>query len=280
MRTDAWGDSILRADKQLIELFLVGYNRLVGDKYAVQEWPDETERLRPAVDAIAGNARGLTIAIEHSLIQPYFGEKDDTQIFHRVFFPLQTDPSLKFSEYDIELCPKVGAVPKGVDWDEAGKVIRQWVASEAGRFPVGESVQQIRGLPFEINVLVLKSETVLGQVFVGRSGMPETFKTVIRTAFLKKLPKLVSCEASRRILLFEEDSTQYGSAQIASIVEALELEFPHLVTLHEIWVADTVSQESGDLRFCQVWPGGVTRRVYVRRNPAGTIKVWQRRYGM
>jgi hypothetical protein len=258
---------VLKADKQLIVYFLAGYNHTTGQEYEVSEWPDHKEHRQPAIDAVARNAKEQTLAIEHTLIQPYEGEKTDTRILHQVFVPLEHDLTLRFQDYDIELYPKVGVIPKGLAFDKARNAVRQWVESRADEFPFGESTQRIDGLPIEVNVVVQKHETLLGQVFVGRSDMPNTLRNVIETALSRKLPKLASSEASGRVLLLEAESVQHSPGLIAQAIESLEPQFPLLSKIDEIWVADTASQESGQLCFCQIWPHGVTSRVYVCLKP-------------
>jgi hypothetical protein len=262
----------LRPDKQLIELFLVGYNRVTGDGYAVSEWPDEMESTRPAVDAIAADAQGRTIAIEHTLVEPFLGEKNDTIVFRRVFLPLEGDPSLRVAGYDIEVWPAVGGVLYGVGWDQVASDVKNWVASQKDHFPVGRSIQRVPGLPFELAILILKEPNPEGQLFVGRSGMPETFDLVIERALTRKLPKLAESLAGLRILLLEKDNVPRGYTTVTRIVDALRPKFPQLEAVDEIWTANTTSlQQSGHAFFYQVWPGGVTRKAYVRRILGGTM---------
>lgn len=248
---------MLRADKQLIELFLVGYNGLVGDEYAVQGFPDETERRRPAVDAIARNSQGQSIAIEHTFAEPFLGEKNDTVIFRHVFVPLEADPSLRVPGYDIEVWPEVGDVPNGVSWDRVATAVRDWFVSQREYFPVGRSIQRVPGLPFELDILILKDSNPEGQLFVGRSGMPQTFDLAIERAPKKKLPKLVECSANVRILLLEKDNIPRGYTTVTRIVETLRPKFPQLEDVDKIWIANTVSlQQSGHVFFYQVCPAG------------------------
>jgi hypothetical protein len=258
---------VLKADKLLIVHFLAGYNRMTGQEYEVYEWPDEKERHQPAIDAVARSPKGQTLAIEHTLVQPYEEEKTDTQIFHRIFVPLEHDSTLRFQDFDIELYPKVGAIPKGLEFDKVRNAVRHWVKSRADEFPFGESSQRIDGLPIEVNVVVQKHETLLGQVFVGRSDMPNTLPNVIETALARKIPKLASREASRRLLLLEAESVQHSSGHIAEAIESLEPQIPLLSEIDEMWVADTTSQKSGQLCFFQIWPHGVTSRVYACLKP-------------
>jgi hypothetical protein len=272
----------MRADKQLIELFLAAYNRLGGDDYAVLEWPDEVEHHRPSVDAIAGDSRGRTIAIEHTLAEPFLGEKQDTQIFNKVFVPLESDSSLRVAGYDLELWPAVGAIPNGVDWDEIATQVRSWFNAEKDHFPDGKSTQRIQRLPFDLEVFILKDANPDGRVFVGRSGMPETLDLVIEKALKRKLPKLVETLTNSRLLLLEKDNVPGGYVAVTRIIEALEPQFPQLQRVTGIWIANTVSlKQSGHAFFYHVWPGGVTRKVYVRRDSEAApervevIRFWQ-----
>ena len=41
--------------------------------------PEEADRTKKAVEAIATNSKGDSIAFEHTLIQPFVGDKTDTQ---------------------------------------------------------------------------------------------------------------------------------------------------------------------------------------------------------
>jgi len=191
-------------DKQLIGHFLVGLNRVGDSDFRLKSYPDN-DSSKPNVDAIAESARDQTrtIAIEHTLIEPFLEEKYDADRFWRVFGPLETDAALKFPDYDIVLYFQVGTLPNRFNADETCKRTASWVVSESGRWPFGESIHRIPGLPFEVNVVVDKKETVLGRVFVGRTGMPVASENVIESRFEAKLFKLVSCPASRRILLLE-----------------------------------------------------------------------------
>ena len=64
-------------DKDRIGFWLRLYNRLEGETYAVESWPD-ADSSKPNIDALCRNAAGQTLAIEHTLIEPYSGNKADT----------------------------------------------------------------------------------------------------------------------------------------------------------------------------------------------------------
>lgn len=63
--------------KTLTEGWLRLYNRLNSFAYTVIEWPDENQRNRQAIDALCEDPLGNRLAIEHTLIQPFTGAKED-----------------------------------------------------------------------------------------------------------------------------------------------------------------------------------------------------------
>src|SRR5437588_11432592 len=110
----------MKRDERLVRLFLEKYGRDSGQSYEIKELPDNVIRNLPAVEAIAKDRYGNSLAIEHTLVQPFMDERDDAQSFLAVFAPLETDASLSVPEYDITLWVSVGAVPKGLGWNDVG----------------------------------------------------------------------------------------------------------------------------------------------------------------
>jgi hypothetical protein len=80
-------------DRKLVHHFLDTYNRARGKSFSVSSWPDDTNRNAPAVDAIATDGP-LTMAIEHTLIQPFVDERHESDIFNQVVDSLEDDPKL------------------------------------------------------------------------------------------------------------------------------------------------------------------------------------------
>ena len=59
-------------ERKLLNMFLSKY----GD-YPKRDYPEDRERSKKAVDVIAENREGNTLAIEHTLVEPFLGERDD-----------------------------------------------------------------------------------------------------------------------------------------------------------------------------------------------------------
>lgn len=110
-----------KRDIELVKLFLEHLNSRYGTDYAVTALPDETERSKKAVEAIATDSNGNSIAFEHTLIQPFVGDKTDTQPLLKVFAPVEVNPDCKLPEYDITVSVPVGAVRKGLEAQLASK---------------------------------------------------------------------------------------------------------------------------------------------------------------
>lgn len=252
---------LTRPDQKLVALFLPEYNKATGGTYEVKDWPDQSD-----IEAIALDQSGSRLAIEHTLIQPFVGEKDDAQPFLAAFSRLEQDRALRVPEYDIAVWVPIGSIPKGVKWDYVGVKVREWLLVNKETLPVRRSQQQIPGLPFDLIIVADKIELPghPGSLSLGRYGMPNTFAEVVRKALCTKLPKLISTQAEKRILLLEKDNLPHGYVEIALSIESMEAEFPDLRHIDQIYVVNTVAWETENvLFFYAVWPGGVGLRFRV-----------------
>src|SRR5882762_450263 len=262
----------MRKDQQLVETFVCGYNRVVNGSFRICDWPDVTERRLPAVEAIAKDNQSRTLAVEHTLMQPYAGEKEDTNKFRQVFCFLESDQSLRLDGYDIQLWPPVGAIPKGISWRNARETIEFWLRRNRKNFPAGTSVQRVLGLNFELSMFVKKEPHSEGSLTVGRSTVPNTLKEVISTALDRKLRKLVATNADKRILLLEME-IPIDEQIIAQTLESLSGSFTDLKNIDEIWVVDTFLWErTGTCWFKKVWLDGVST-IFEMFAPSGSSEL-------
>jgi hypothetical protein len=62
-------------DKDVIHHWLRLHDRLKSETYQVESWPDD-DSSKKNVDALCRDAEGRTLAIEHTLIEPYPGHKE------------------------------------------------------------------------------------------------------------------------------------------------------------------------------------------------------------
>jgi hypothetical protein len=80
-----------RDDIELVKMFLAGFKDENGCTYKLKVRPDVAERKEKAIEAIAESEDGRTLAIEHTYIQPFEGERADAVPFQTVFEQLRTD---------------------------------------------------------------------------------------------------------------------------------------------------------------------------------------------
>jgi hypothetical protein len=249
----------MKRDQKLVSLFLEEYTKIGGEAFQVKEWVDDAERNKPAVEAIAvDESTGKRLAIEHTLLQPFEGEKEDSHRFLTVIGNLEKDDSLRVPRYMISINFQVGAIPKGVNWTEVNKTLDRWIRENVAKLDDDQSNQTIRHDNLEIQTKISKMtlpHNEKGILVFSRGKPPDSLPDVMRTAFKKKLPKLVGTHADKRILLFEQNSLLHGNGDIHEVVKTLEPEFDDLKQVEEIWLVGTVGWESDDfLWFTRIWP--------------------------
>jgi hypothetical protein len=261
----AMKDQEMKRDAKLIEFFVKGYADLTGTRQVVKERPDEAERKEPAIDAIAEDEEKRTTAIEHTLVQPFEGQRADDPPFNTVFERIQKDKSLLIPGRLIELWSPAFAIPKGVDWNQVGDKVCEWFRIAAQNFPPdAEFSYAVPDLPFRLvlHVQTMEIPDTPGVVSAGRI-MPKDrpFGDVIRKALRGKLPKLVAVRANRHILLLEDASMALGLVQVTRELDSCWDDFPQLKDVDAVWICKTAGWDNSRVVwFLHIWPGGVRER--------------------
>jgi len=263
----------VQRDKQLVQLFVGGYNGVMSSSYEIRSWPDVVERTAQAVEAIAVDDAGARLAIEHTLLQPFVKERDDSQRFLAAIAPLEKDTALVQEKWDIDVITAVGAVPTGVKWEEVFQNVRAWLRNNLELLPPGVSTHRVEGLPFDLFISIQKTYVPdsSGSFFVMRHLPPDTLDEVMRIAFSRKIPKLTSTKAERRVLLLEKADIVNSYARIREVIEKVGPEFSEFSNLDEIWLVDTVAWETENvLFFYELWPTLKGRKF--RFSPASEVR--------
>jgi len=130
-------------EDRFIKLFLSAYD---GGSWADADSvkPDAMDRTNPAVDQIAKRkSDGKTIAIEHTIIEPFVQEKEDFASFSRSdFLSIEQDQSLLVPGIWIEVFVPVGTLrnqPKDVR-DAIVRSVHAWL--KANRLNLAEGTAQ------------------------------------------------------------------------------------------------------------------------------------------
>ena len=184
--------------------------------------------------------------VEHTLIQPFVGEKDDARRLLTAIAPLEADQSLCIPGKSLVVSVPVWAIPKGPDWKLVGEKVIAWFREARISIPDGQSIHRVPDVGFELTLQINKSGSPYpeGRVYVMRSDMPKDFKSVVRKALEDKLPKLAGTPADRRILLFELDNVPRSPMEITDALEILRGEFPALDRVDEIWCPLTAARDN------------------------------------
>jgi len=255
----------VKRDQQLVLHFLSAFNRHHGTSFRVVRRPDEENRQTPAVEAVACDDDGTTLAFEHTLIEPFEGEKDDSNRFMRVFGSLEGHTSLMKTGCNVNLYVKVGAIPNGVKWDALSIQVREHLAKIIPSIGEGRRVESIPavGFPLMIDVDIERhGAEEEDHVWISRTLPADSLAAIVRRALDRKLKKLVAELATRRVLLLEKADFVHGHSKIRVAIDEMAHDFPELAQVDEIWLVITGSWETEDvLFFSELYPNVMDRRL-------------------
>lgn len=206
-------------ERPIIEMLLSEYENGTW-KGASLEWLEDKER--NAVEVVATKGHGETVALEHTLIEKFVGEKDDNQSLMCAFARIDKNPDLVLPQRDLEVVIEVGALQKGYDWNAIGEELLVWLKANHEAAPYGNSkhIARLGGkskkepLSLTISLHCRKTPGIEGSCLLLRDSVPQTLDKVIEKALKNKIPKLLRTEADKHILLLERDQVSNGSGKI------------------------------------------------------------------
>jgi hypothetical protein len=213
---------------------------------ALLDWVEE--KADGAVEVIATRPDGTQLALEHTLIQPFVGEKFDSEVFSRAFVRIEKNPALTLPERNLDVIIPVHAIPKGYDWDEVGKDLLDWLLENHPAAPqeglsshvVTVAATSKNGpLALPITLRTMQLPGMAGSCLIARDKMPGDLEFIVEKALRTKIPKLVATAADKRILLLERDQIALGDHEIYRQIVKLRGAFPDLARIDEIWIANT-----------------------------------------
>ncbi len=237
-----------------IKLFLSAYeNGSWADAALVK--PDAIERTNPAVDQIATRrSDGKTLAIEHTIIEPFVSDKEDLASFQVTFLGIEKDESLLVPGRWMQVFVPVGTLrnqPQEAR-DAIVQAVHCWIKLNRLIVPDGNSqhVCPIPGVPREpplditlsIRVEPLQggSAAERGSLHVRRQEVSSSLGDVIEKALKKKTPKLANTTADKRILLLERQHMNLSPQRMLGEIEKRRPSFPDLAGVDEIWIIETI----------------------------------------
>jgi hypothetical protein len=210
------------------------------------DWVEEKQD--GAVEVIATRTDGRQLALEHTLIQPFVGEKFDSEVFMRAFGRIEKNPALTLPERHLDVIIPVHAIPKGYNWDEIGQDLLNWLLTnhtaapqegEASHVVPVAATSKNGPLALPITLLTMHLPGMSGSCLIARDKMPGDLEAIVEKALRTKTPKLVAAAADKRILLLERDQIALGDSEIYRQIVKLAPAFLDLARVDEIWIANT-----------------------------------------
>ena len=233
-----------RREHTLIELFLSAYehNSWV---HCRRDWLEMKED--GAVEVLPTRSDRKTLAIEHTLIQPFVEDKEDFAYSRSSFLRIEEDKSLIVPERIIYVDFPIGALQQGYSWNPVVTAVHEWLQANRLSLPEGRSqhpcpigdIRKRKASDLHLQVRVVFSPGFEGAFIIRRYGV-ERLGEVVEKALKAKLPKLVKTEADKRILLLERDQFTLSELSIYDEIEVRRAMFPDLAKVHEVWFAETV----------------------------------------
>lgn len=236
-----------RSEDRLLTLFLGVYeDRGWAGSLSHVEYP---ERVKDGgVELIATQlATGRTLAIEHTIVEPFVGEKKDFyEHFQELARQLRADDSLMEPGIALYVDAPVEVLPKGVPWQPIIDDVKAFLRAEAASFGTQKEIRSCpspwhpsKTIPLQVRRQPLRGTTE-GFVIVQRYGEIRVIESV-RKALENKLPKLVATDVDCRILMLERDQGFVYPEDICRDVETLRPHFPLLSQVHQLWICDTAT---------------------------------------
>lgn len=215
-----------------------------------------------AIDALVTRADGRTMAIEHTLIEPFVGDKSDFAMFEKAFLRIEDDKSLAVPDAGIIVYVPVGILDgqKPAMQSVVVDSIRSWIANNRLYLRDGEHRYQcdVQGMP-PVTLTVKRNKFKLphpGSLMVRRQQVTNDLDKVIEKALREKLPKLVNTKADRHVLLLERDQFTFFPDLIFAEIERQRPNSPLLESVNEIWHVETIGYRQGGYVGFELWKDG------------------------
>lgn len=219
--------------------------------------PDKINRKEPAVEWLARRkSDGRTLAIEHTIIEPFVGEKSDFAYFSRAFLEIERDTSLSVPGRWIRIFVPVGSLDnkhKKIEQNAIVEAVHEWIKSNRLVLADGRSQHRCRvsGMPgkvaayeitLNVKVVPLKhgDNAERGSLHIRRQQVEDTLDNVIDKALRTKVPKLVNTTADKRILLLERQHMNLVPERMLNAIDKKRPSFAQLSLVGEIWMVESI----------------------------------------
>ncbi|HUI76622.1 MAG TPA: hypothetical protein VLY24_01870 [Bryobacteraceae bacterium] len=246
-------------DQVFVKLFLSAYE---DASWADAEVIPLDQLIDGAVEAFATRKSDKkTLAIEHTLIEPFVGDRRDFAAFRQVFLEIENDATLLVPDHGIVVHVPVGTLDgqRPPARKKIVEAVHAWIVANRLRLREGEHeyacpVPGNAGKMDSVVTLTVKftpfHQKSPGMLSVRRQQIINDLDKVIAKALTNKLPKLMATPAKKRLLFLERDQFTFFPEQILDELDRQQAAFPLLNDVDEIWILETVGyRPEGHLNF-------------------------------
>lgn len=247
-----------RAENEIIKLFVSAYE--TGSwASGILTFPDETED--GGVDGFVRRADGASLAIEHTILEPFAGDIADQSEMLRMLAEIESDKTLIVPGLWIQVFVPVGTLHlvKSADRERIKRSIHDWIRDNRHALPAAQSdhiclIENKTRQPQEQIVLTVKTTKLPkeGALHVRRQQTEDTFDSVVDRMLTKKLPKLVRSAATKRLLFLERRHMNFPPQMMCSAMEQRQVGFADLALVDEVWIVENIENMEfapGHIRF-------------------------------
>ena len=244
-----------RREDTIINLFVSAYEDCAWKNSCI-DWLDRVTD--GAVEVLITRTDGKRLAIEHTLIEPFVGERTDLERFKNLFLCIEDDSALCQADRIVYIYVPCDALLKGTQWDAIVTCVRDWLRANLAQLGEGDGHHDCpiagpgiaKPSTIKLHIRINHSKGFVGGPLIRRWG-PTNVAATVEKALTAKLPKLAKTPADGRILMLERNQWSLNEAQIRQEIQRRAADFPLLTQITEIWFADTVFYDgSTDPNWC------------------------------
>ena len=242
-----------RREDDIIRTFLSAYE----DKYwngVEPTFPDKEED--GGIDAFIEKG-GRSLAIEHTLIEPFADERRDRALFDREIQPIRRDETLVVPDRITRVFVPAGTfdghnkntrdvIIAGIHWwlkDNLFGVAAGWA-----EYPCEVDLKGKAPLKITLTIRVVP-KTDFSSFLIARQQVSTDLDKVMEKALSAKLPKLAGHDADRRLLMLERQHMNLLPEQILDELDRLRPAMPEFAKVDEIWLVETIAYETEGILF-------------------------------
>ena len=242
-----------RREDAIIKLFVSAYADSAWKGSHIR-WLDRERD--GAVDALVTRTDGKTLALEHTLIEPFKGDRENLEsVFKRLQQRIENDPALRQTDRITQVNVNIDVPPdaltkrrKSRSWDTIGARVQQWLRDYLAQLGEGSGFHNCRiekghgiakSFSMKLYVKIISSKGSDGGPLIRRWG-PTEVNVTVEKALTAKLGKLVNTPADMRILLLERNQWGLNEEKIWQEIQLQKKNFPRLSDVDEIWIVETI----------------------------------------